>query len=267
MIISFVATLAAAAGLHRLIRLDDGRPDRPLGRPRDEHLPDRVHAGRALLGGAVPGIHGLVVRGRARGALAGRGLPSPSSPVSRASRARSSCPRSSSSTGWPSGGSVGTRRGSCWPPAARSIYLAINAVTFGDPFYFLEVQRAVFKVTTVAPWTALGERVERRPGPRAEPGLGDRLPGAVRWPSVVLAGDDALDHRLGKRSRPSYAVYTGLDAAELPDIELADQRAALSHGRLPDLHRRGRSRPAAVARGAAVRGVGRCCSGCAPRCS
>lgn len=88
------------------------------------------------------------------------------------------------------------------------IYLATNVASFGDPFYFLEVQRDVFRVSTVAPWTAFASALH---GALAfEP---SRL-----WATVYLApfvgicllGATTLWTLFGKGSRPSYAVYTGL---------------------------------------------------------
>jgi hypothetical protein len=36
-----------------------------------------------------------------------------------------------------------------------AIYLAINLAAFGDPLYFVTVQRTVFAVSNIAPWDAL----------------------------------------------------------------------------------------------------------------
>ncbi len=88
------------------------------------------------------------------------------------------------------------------------IYLAINAVTFGDPLFFVGIQKTVFQVSTTAPWTAL---VNAYAGAAAvEP--------TEFWATVYLApfvSYIALGLTLawtvfGKGGRPSYAVYTGL---------------------------------------------------------
>ena len=88
------------------------------------------------------------------------------------------------------------------------IYLAINAATFGDPLYFLEVQREVFNVSTVAPWTAIGN---------AWNGILAFEPNRI-WATVYLAPFAAMFllaatsvwTLVGRGSRPSYAVYTGI---------------------------------------------------------
>jgi hypothetical protein len=88
------------------------------------------------------------------------------------------------------------------------IYLAINYATFGDPFYFIEIQRTVFKVSTVAPWVAIAN---------AWNGVMVLEPSRM-WATVFLAPFVALCVLAGttlwtifsKGSRPSYAVYTVL---------------------------------------------------------
>ncbi len=88
------------------------------------------------------------------------------------------------------------------------VYLAINYVTFGDPLYFLDIQRDVFKVSTVAPWNAIVS---------AWNGVLVLEPSRI-WATVYLAPFVAICVLaattiwtiVGKRSRPSYAVYTGL---------------------------------------------------------
>jgi hypothetical protein len=88
------------------------------------------------------------------------------------------------------------------------IYLAINAATFGDPFHFIEVQRAVFRVSTVAPWTAFASALH---GALAfEP---SRLWATVYlapFAAICLLAATTLWTLFGRGSRPSYAVYTGL---------------------------------------------------------
>jgi len=85
-------------------------------------------------------------------------------------------------------------------------YLAVNYVTFGDPTYFVRVQRDTFHVVNVAPWETLGT-----------------LWGNVRsskigesWVTVYLAplaafailAAASIWTVLSRRSRPSYAVYS-----------------------------------------------------------
>ena len=88
------------------------------------------------------------------------------------------------------------------------IYLAINAVTFGDPLFFVGIQKSVFQVSTAAPWTALAN---------AYSGVTAVQPTEF-WATVYLApfasyivlGLTLAWTILGKGGRASYAVYTGL---------------------------------------------------------
>jgi hypothetical protein len=88
------------------------------------------------------------------------------------------------------------------------IYLAINYATFGDPLYFIEIQRTVFKVSTVAPWVAIAN---------AWNGVMVLDPSRT-WATVFLApfvamcvlAATTLWTIFSKASRPSYAVYTAL---------------------------------------------------------
>ena len=86
------------------------------------------------------------------------------------------------------------------------IYLWINFATFGDPLYFIGIQDTVFHVSTAAPWVAIPNIVN----------------GAIAfqptefWATVYFAPFAALVILLvvalwtifGRGSRPSYAVYT-----------------------------------------------------------
>jgi hypothetical protein len=207
MFISFVATLAAAAGLHRLIRMDHGRPIARWGvlamsifptaftlvAPYSEapFLAFTVWSFVAARQGRWPaaGLLALLAGAtRIQGAFL---LPALIVEYWLAERR------------------VG--RDAPWLVLAAGgplIYLAINALTFGDPLYFVEVQREVFRVSTVAPWTALWN---------AWNGVQAFQPSAF-WATVYLAPFVAICllavttiwTLFGKGSRPSYAVYTGL---------------------------------------------------------
>jgi hypothetical protein len=110
---------------------------------------------------------------------------------------------------WLANGRVG--RDAAWLLLAAGgplIYLAINYATFGDPLFFLDVQRDVFKVLTVAPWTGVQNALN---GVRLfEP--------SAQWVTVYLAPFAALVLLalatmwavVAKASRPSYVVYTAL---------------------------------------------------------
>ena len=207
MIISFLATAAAAAGLYRLIRLDDGRPVARWGilamsifptaftlvAPYSEapFLAFTVWSFLAARQGRWPaaGLFGLLAGlTRIQGAFI---LPALIVEYWLAERR------------------VG--RDASWlllVAAGPLIYLAINYAAFGDPLYFLEVQRTIFKVTTVAPWIAFSN---------AWNGVLALDPSRL-WVTVYLAPFVAICLLaattmwtiFGRSSRPSYAVYTGL---------------------------------------------------------
>jgi hypothetical protein len=62
-------------------------------------------------------------------------------------------------------------------PVGLVIYLGINFATFGDPLYFVGVQRSVFSVSNIAPWDAFSALVSGViNGPRNE-----------QWATVYLA--------------------------------------------------------------------------------
>ena len=207
MLISFVATLAAAAGLYRLIRIDQTRPAARWGvlamsafptaftlvapysealflactiwafvAAREGHWPA---AGLlALLAGATR-IQGVFIL--------------PALLVEY----------------WLAGRRVG--RDASWILLAAGgplIYLGINAVTFGDPLYFLGVQRDVFKVTTVAPWTALAGTWNGVVS--FEPSRNWAMLYIAPFLAIVLLAATTVWALISRGSRPSYAVYTGL---------------------------------------------------------
>jgi hypothetical protein len=207
MVISFLGTLAAAAGLYRLVRMDEARPVArwavlamsifptafTLVAPYSEGpflaftvwsfvaARERRWAGA----GAFAFLAGLT---RIQGAFL-----VPALLVEY----------------WLAERRVG--RDASWLLLAAGgplVYLAINYLTFGDPLYFVGIQRDVFKVSTVAPWAAIAS---------AWNGVLLLEPSRI-WATVYLApfvaicvlAATTLWTIFGKRSRPSYAVYTGL---------------------------------------------------------
>jgi len=92
--------------------------------------------------------------------------------------------------------------------AGPLLYLAINFVTFGDPLYFLEIQRTVFTVTSVPPWTGIANTIQNallyKP--------------TESWATVYLAPLVAaalltvvvLWTAIGRGRRASYFVYSAL---------------------------------------------------------
>jgi Gpi18-like mannosyltransferase len=207
MIISFASTLAAAAGLHRLIRLDDSRSTArwavlvmsifptafTLVAPYSEapFLAFTVWSFVAArerrwpAAGAFALLAGLT---RIQGAFI---LPALIVEYWLAERR------------------VG--RDATWLLLAAGgplIYLAINLIAFGDPLFFLGVQREVFKVTTVAPWTALASTWNGILS--VEPGRPWVTVYLAPFVAIILLAATTLWTIVSARSRPSYAVYTGL---------------------------------------------------------
>jgi hypothetical protein len=96
------------------------------------------------------------------------------------------------------------------------LYLGVNFVTFGDPLYFLDVQRRVFGVTTVPPWVAIPNMVA----------YALAFQPTENWATVYLAPLAAivvlalvtLWTAIGKGRRPSYFVYTALTLMTLATL-------------------------------------------------
>ena len=207
MLISFGATLGAAVGLYRLMRLDDGRPSARLGVLAMSIFPTAftlvapysestflafaiwaflfARQGRWREAGVCSLLAGLA---RIHGAFI---LPALAVEY------------------WLSRRRIG--RDAAWlllGAGGPLIYLAINAVTFGDPFFFVGIQTTVFQVSTTTPWV----------------GFWNAWQGAIAvqptefWATVYLApfvalivlGLTTVWALIGKGGRPSYAVYTGL---------------------------------------------------------
>jgi hypothetical protein len=210
MLIAFVSTLAAVAGLHRLIRMDHPRPIARWGvlamsvfptaftlvAPYSEapFLAFTVWSFVAAREGRWPaaGLLALLAGAtRIQGAFILPAL------VVEYWLARRRVDRDASWLLLGAGGPL--------------IYLAINALTFGDPFYFVEVQRDVFRVTTVAPWTALASAWN---GVLAfEPSRFWATVYLAPFVAICLLAATTLWTMFGRGSRPSYAVYTGLTLA------------------------------------------------------
>lgn len=207
MAVSFIATLAAAIGLHRLVRMDDSRP-----------------AGRAAVVAMLvfPTAFSLVapysealflafavwsyVQAR-RGDWRGAGLLGALAAFTRLQGVfllpalaleywlqRRRIQRDFWWVLWIASGLVG--------------YLAINEVWFGDAFYFMGVQRDTFHVVNLMPWQALGGLWS---------GLAASPPNEF-WATVYLAPALALLALVGatawsvasRHGRPGYAVYAAI---------------------------------------------------------
>lgn len=207
MIISFGATLASAVGLYRLIRLDANRSTGSLGVLAMSIFPTAFslvapyteavflafaiwaflfartgrwrEAGICSLFAGLARIHGAFI------------LPALAVEY------------------WLSRRRIG--RDAAWlllGAGGPLVYLAINALTFGDPFFFVGIQTEVFRVSTTTPWN----------------GLWSAWQGALafqpteQWATVYLAPMAALVvlglatiwSIVGRGGRPSYAVYCGI---------------------------------------------------------
>jgi Gpi18-like mannosyltransferase len=88
------------------------------------------------------------------------------------------------------------------------IYLAINYLTFGNPLFFLEIQRRVFTVTTVAPWAGVQTTIQNALA----------FQPTENWATVFLAPLVALVllalvtlwTAIARGGRASYFVYAAL---------------------------------------------------------
>jgi hypothetical protein len=96
------------------------------------------------------------------------------------------------------------------------IYLGINWATFGDPFRFVSIQRTVFTVYNVGPW----DMVRGLANGLASTQLGEfwvtvYLAPTLAFIALLVASAWALVFR---RSRPSYAVFALLNVASLATL-------------------------------------------------
>ena len=88
------------------------------------------------------------------------------------------------------------------------VYAGVNWLAYGDPLYFMGVQRDVFHVETVPPWQALASLLASVSSPKADSG----------WLTIYLAPFLALLllavttiwALVAPRGRLSYAVYAGM---------------------------------------------------------
>jgi hypothetical protein len=204
MLVSLIAGLAAAAGLHRLVRLDDSRPAARAAVVAMAIFP-------TAFAFVAPYSESLFV------ALA----------IWSFVRAREG--------DWRSAGIIGalaafTRIQGVFLLPALAVeywlarrrldrdapwvavvglglvgYLAVNYVAFGDPTYFLQVQRETFHVVNVAPWVMLIDLW----GNVWSSKLGESWVTVYVAPLAAFAILTAASvwAAVSRRSRPSYAVY------------------------------------------------------------
>jgi Gpi18-like mannosyltransferase len=96
------------------------------------------------------------------------------------------------------------------------VFLGINAYAYGDPFFFLRVQRRVFGVYTVAPWQVLGPLVSSV----LAGGSGETWVTVYVAPLVafVVLGAVAVWSLRSRHSSLSYSVLTWLNVASLSTL-------------------------------------------------
>ena len=209
MLVSLVAGLAAAVGLHRLVRLDDSRPAARAAVVAMAIFPT-AFAFIAPYSESLFVALSIWAFVRAREASTGRALGFWAlwrrSPGSRAS----SCCRP-----WPSSSWLARRRLDrqvvwvAFISVGLLAYLLVNYATFGDPLYFVGVQRDVFRVVNIAPWDALGSLWHAVLTAKLD----------ESWVTIYLAplvafvvlGLTVVWTVASKHSRASYAVYTVLN--------------------------------------------------------
>ena len=215
MLVSLVAGLAAAVGLHRLVRLDDSRPAARAAvvamaifptafafiAPYSESLFVAlsiwafVRAREADWRSA--GVLGaLAAFTRLQGVFL---LPALAIEFWLARR------RLDRQVVWVASISVGLLA-----------YLLVNYATFGDALYFVGVQRDVFRVVNIAPWDALGSLWQAVLTAKLD----------ESWVTIYLAplaafvvlGLTVVWTVASKHSRPSYAIYTVLNLAAFASL-------------------------------------------------
>jgi hypothetical protein len=207
MVISFLSTLAAAAGLYRLVRMDESRPVARWAVLAMSIFPTAFTLVAPYSEGPFLAftVWSFVAARERRWAPAGM-----CAFLAGLTRIQGAFILPALIVEyWLAERRVG--RDASWLLLAAGgplVYLAINYATFGDPLYFLAIQRDVFNVSTTTPWSAVVG---------AWNGVLALQPTRI-WATVYLAPFVALCVLsattvwtiVGKRSRPSYAVYTGL---------------------------------------------------------
>lgn len=94
-----------------------------------------------------------------------------------------------------------------------ALYLGINLVVYGDPLFFVAIQRATFGLENVAPWTVIGNLVAGVTGATHDEQW-VTLYVAPLAAYLILAAVTAWTV-LQRPIRPSYAVYTALTLVTL----------------------------------------------------
>jgi Gpi18-like mannosyltransferase len=88
------------------------------------------------------------------------------------------------------------------------LYLGVNWLAYGDPLFFMGVQRDLFQHETVPPWEALGPLLASVSSPRAAPDW--LLLYLAPFLAILLLAVTTVWALLAPRGRVSYAVYAGM---------------------------------------------------------
>lgn len=88
------------------------------------------------------------------------------------------------------------------------VYAGINWLAYGDPLFFIGVQRDVFHVETVPPWQALATLFASVSSPKADPGW--LMVYVAPLLAILVLAATTVWALLAPRGRPSYAVYAGI---------------------------------------------------------
>jgi len=207
MVIAFVSTLAAAAGLYRLVRLDDDRRTARIAVIAMSVFPTAFtlvapYSEAPFLAFTVWAF----VQAR-RGDWRGAGL---LALLAGATRLQGAFLLPALAVEyWLSRRRLD--RDAAWLLLAAGgplIYLGINQVVFGDPLYFLEIQRSVFAVGTAPPWHVIGSLLSAVLQP--QPSEFWLTIYVVPLGAFVIIAGTMVWTIIGHGSRPSFAIYTGL---------------------------------------------------------
>jgi Gpi18-like mannosyltransferase len=88
------------------------------------------------------------------------------------------------------------------------VYAGVNWAAYGDPLFFLEVQREVFHVETVPPWEAIGALLAAIGAPRAESDW--LMIYLAPFLAILVVAATTIWAAIARRGRASYSAYAGL---------------------------------------------------------
>ena len=89
-----------------------------------------------------------------------------------------------------------------------AVYLAINQVYFGDPLHFVAVQQSTFYVHNTLPWVAVGNLINATAAHPADESWVTIYFAPLA--SLILLAGVTVWAAVSKHSRPSYAIYAAI---------------------------------------------------------